>query len=509
MYCSDAKMAKKFVPKFSKTGERLKGNIIRGLLNKKGIEIDMGPGGLELETFREEDLINAATNAITKSKKQALQYGKSMGDDELRELLAKWLEKDGIEAEAKNVVITTGSQETLYAVSSIFLDDEKTVGVGLPTYLGFIQAAKSVGANFLGLPIDMDGINVDRLEEILGTLEKEERPMPNFVYAIPNFQNPSGVELSLKRREKLVDLANKFDFMILEDDPYGKIRFEGEHLPLLKAFDKEDRVIYTRSFSKYVAGGIRLAFAVAPDPIVDKLVLQLQNMRLMPPPLNQRILFDFMNENSIDEHIEKIIPVYKERRDIMIKTLEDYMPKEEGVEWSHPHGGFFLWLKLPDYLNTKKLLKKAQEGDAGVNFDFVPGYAFDYKGEGRLDNCMRLSYSVEAPEKIQKGIKALSDLVNKEIDIHNGKLKKTKKKFGFGRVIVDADLCKDCGSGREYYCISACSQDSLSISEELYQSRHFVQQTDPESCNSCGQCYEACPTDAITVLKLPKEKRAK
>ena len=287
----------------------------------------------------------------------------------------------------------------------VFINPGDHIVVESPTYLGALQAWNAYGAEYIQVACDEEGMCVDELEEAL-------RTGPKFIYVLPNFQNPTGVTLSLERRKKLVELADHYGVPIVEDDPYGQLRFEGEHLPSLVSLDSQYRgddgfytgnVIYLSTFSKLLAPGIRLAWVISPEQVIRKLVQAKQAADLNTAAFTQMVAYEVAKGGFLDEHVKYIIKVYKERRDMMLETMEETFPSE--VRWTHPLGGMFLWGILPEWMDAAEVLKIAIERKVA----FVPGAAFHPNGGGK--NTMRINFSYSTPEKIQEGITRLGVLL--------------------------------------------------------------------------------------------------
>ncbi len=364
-------------------------------------------GGLPApDVFPIEQFKEAADVVLTEMGDKALQYGTTEGYQPLREMIARNAAKYGIQITADNVLITSGSQQALDLLGRIFINRGDRVLVESPTYLGAIQAWNAYGVKYVTIPFDEDGMRTDMLEERLRTGIK-------FIYVLPNFQNPTGVTLSRKRRKQLVDMADNYGVPIVEDDPYGQLRYEGEHLPPVVVLDDEMRakevpiysgnVIYTSTFSKILAPGLRLAWVVAPVEVIKKLVQAKQGCDLHTSTLTQYLAYQVANTPWMKSHICMIRKVYGERREVMVKALEEHMP--EGVQWTHPKGGLFLWVTLPEGMDTGEIFKDAVEARVA----FVPGAPFHPQGGG--ENTMRLNFSNSKPELIQEGIQRLANVV--------------------------------------------------------------------------------------------------
>ncbi len=391
--------------------QSMKGSAIRELLKITQMpDIISFAGGMPApEIFPVEEFKQACTRVLDEHGPEALQYGTTDGYVPLREMIARHTNQYGIKVTAENVMITTGSQQALDLIGRIFINPGDRILTESPTYLGAIQAWTAYNAQYVTVPLDDHGIQVDKLEQAL-------RTGPKFMYILPNFQNPTGVTISLERRQELVNLADKYGVPIIEDDPYGQLRYEGKHLPALELLDDQlhanngsyhGNVIYLSTFSKTLAPGIRLAWVIATPEIIQKLVMAKQGADLHTSTFNQIVAYEVSRKGFLDEHIKKINTVYKERRDIMLEELENNMP--EGVKWTKPHGGLFLWVSLPEVCNTVEILPKAVEKKVA----FVPGTSFYPDGSGK--NTMRLNFSNAQPDKIRIGIRRLAETIKETI----------------------------------------------------------------------------------------------
>ena len=368
-------------------------------------------GGLPAsDLFPIEKFKEAADIVLTEMGHTALQYGTTEGYQPLREMIARNATKYGIQISSDNVLITSGSQQALDLLGRIFINRGDRVLVESPTYLGAIQAWNAYGVKYVTIPFDDDGMQTALLESRLRTGIK-------FIYVLPNFQNPTGVTLSRKRRKELVDKADSSFVLSRQDDPYGQLRYEGEHILPVVVIDDEMRakevpiysgnVIYTSTFSKILAPGLRLAWVVAPTEVIKKLVQAKQGCDLHTSTFTQYIAYQVANNPWMKTHIRVIRKTYKERRDIMIQALEQYMP--EGVRWTKPKGGLFLWVTLPEKIDTGAIFKLAVEARVA----FVPGGSFHPLGGG--ENTMRLNFSNAKPELIMEGIKRLAMVVKENL----------------------------------------------------------------------------------------------
>ncbi|HEX08578.1 MAG TPA: PLP-dependent aminotransferase family protein [Thermoplasmatales archaeon] len=393
---------------FSDRAKKFRKSEIRELLKvTESPDIISFAGGLpNPATFPIKELQDISNYILKNHGKEALQYGTTEGYRELRKILAERAYKDGINVTEENVLITGGSQQALDIIGKIFLEPGDTAIVGLPSYLGGLNAFRSYECNMVGIPLDKDGMIIDVLEEKIKELIKE-KIIPKFIYVIPTFQNPAGVVLSEKRRKKLLDIANEHDLLIIEDDPYSRLRYSGNPIKPLKSFDDEDRVIYMSTFSKILSPGFRLAWVIGDAEIIKKMVIAKQAMDLCTNTFTQHLAYEFIRRGSLDLHILKIIEIYKPKRDIMIKSIEEYFP--EGYTCNRPEGGMFAWVTLPEYIDTEKMFIEAIKEKVA----YVHGRAFYVDGSG--GNTMRLNFSYPSNEQIEEGIKRLAKVIEKEM----------------------------------------------------------------------------------------------
>jgi 2-aminoadipate transaminase len=310
------------------------------------------------------------------------------------------------------VLITSGSQQALDLIGKLLINNGDRILVEAPTYLGALQAFSVYGAQYVSVPVDDDGLLTDQLEPNL-------RSGPKFMYILPNFQNPAGVTLSAPRRHDLIALSDKYGIPIIEDDPYGQLRYEGEHLTPLVVLDRENlrrdngftlgNVIYLSTFSKTLAPGIRLAWIVAPEDVISKLVQLKQGADLHTSTFNQYVAYEVARDGFLDQHVKLIRQVYRERRDVMLHALKQFFPPE--VTWTHPQGGLFLWVTLPEGTDSQALFRAA----LAENVAFVPGDSF-YAGNGpEAGRHMRLNFSHSQPDLIEEGIRRLSIAVKRQL----------------------------------------------------------------------------------------------
>ena len=360
------------------------------------------------ELFPLKEVEEACIRVLRNRGSDALQYSTTEGYSPLRELIVEKMSRYGILATLDNVLITSGSQQALDLVGKVLLDPGDVIIVEAPTYVGAIQAFTAYQASYASVPLDDEGMVVDVLEQRI--IETH----PKFTYVLPNFHNPGGVTLSRERRERLVSLARQYGVPLVEDDPYGELRFEGEHVAPIVVIDAnrngEQRegyfkgdVVYMSTLSKTLSPGLRLGWIVAPVEVVDKLVQAKQGADLHTNTFSQMVAYEVIGDGFLEEHVRKIRDVYRQRRDAMLAAMEEYFPEE--VSWTRPQGGLFLWVKLPEAVDSQELLEKALQEKVA----FVPGTAFYADGRGR--DAMRLTFATCPTEMIDEGINRLGKAI--------------------------------------------------------------------------------------------------
>ena len=363
-------------------------------------------GGLPApELFPVKEMKAAVDKVFEEHGQEAMQYGAAKGVTALREVIQQHVkEKENVDSELDNVLVTTGSEQALYLVGKAFVDPGDTVLVEQPTYLCALDVFRSYGANFASVEMDEDGMKMDALEEAL-----KANLNTKLIYTVPNFQNPTGRTMTEERRKQLAELAEKYDVYVLEDNPYGEIRFSGQHVPAVKSFDKSGHVFYMSTFSKTLAPGFRLGWLVADKAVVNKLTVLKQSADLHTDNLAQFAVAQFFADNDVDAHVKEISALYGKRKDLMLEGIKKYFP--EGVKYTDPEGGMFLWVEVPGVDDTVELFKECLEHDVA----FVPGDPF-FAGEVQ-PGAFRLNYSNMKEDQIEVGLKrlgaALTAAVNK------------------------------------------------------------------------------------------------
>jgi 2-aminoadipate transaminase len=409
-------MTTPWMHRYAQRTQRMSSSAIRELLKLTAQpDIISFAGGLPApELFPIEEFRAATDRVLVRQGRQALQYSATEGYPPLREMIVRHMARYGIIVGTDNVLITTGSQQALDLAGKVLINPGDKILTEEPTYLGAIQAFTMYGAEYVPVPIDAEGLLTARLEDAL-------RAGPKFMYTLPNFQNPAGTTLPLDRRLELIALASRYGTPIIEDDPYGQLRYEGEHIKPLVVLDAEaehcesngrysGNVIYLSTFSKTLAPGLRLGWVVAPKDVIARLVQAKQGTDLHSSTLDQMVAFEVARGGFIDQHVRRIREVYRRRRDLMLASLERAFPDPAaGVRWTRPQGGLFLWVVAPEEIDTARLLDDAIREKVA----FVPGTAFYPLGGGR--NTMRLNFSNATEPMIEEGIARLARALEKRL----------------------------------------------------------------------------------------------
>ena len=387
----------------SDNAKNMRRSAIRDLLsvaNKPEI-ISFGGGFPNQDTFPVEDLKQIMNDLLTEEPHKVLQYGSTEGSVLLRQQLAKKYQADGLDVTEKNILITTASQQAIDLIARILINPGDTILCGLPSYLGALQAFYSYQANPVGIPKD------EHAEVVVKTLCALGKK-PKFIYAIPDYQNPTGVTMTMEQRMEIVEVAKKYDLIILEDSPYKEIRFDGESLPTIYSMCPE-RVILLGTLSKTFAPGLRLGWVLASEQVIEKIIVAKQSADLCTPILNQELAGRYIASGKFDENLKKTIALYRGKRDLMLECLDKYMP--EGVTWTKPDGGLFMLVTLPEGYDTRDLFDLAIK----ENVAFIIGEVFFCDGGGQ--NTLRLNFSYVSDEKMVEGVKRLARATKKLMGI--------------------------------------------------------------------------------------------
>jgi 2-aminoadipate transaminase len=382
-------------------------------------------GGLpETRTFPPELYAKLMADVAAESTARALQYGPTEGMACTVECIVEVMRSEGTSVDPDEVLVTTGGQQVIDLMCKAFIDPNDTIVAEAPTYPGAVPTFDAYQANVVQIEMDADGMPIDELERTLDRLQAEGRP-PKFIYTIPNFQNPGGVTMSLPRRHRLVEVARAREILVLEDNPYGMLRYEGDPLPTLHSLDAlvanrggaSDFVVYLGTFSKILSPGVRLGWAVAPRPVLEKLNLCKQGADLCSSPVTQLFVAAYFNERRAGArtptwraHLESLKHLYRARRDAMLEALEEHFGG--AARWTRPQGGLFIWATLPEYIDTTDLLARALESE-GVAF--VPGRAAYLDGSGA--SSMRLNFAGVAEEEIREGIRRIGKVVREQVGL--------------------------------------------------------------------------------------------
>jgi len=366
-------------------------------------------GGLPApETFPGEKLAEIAAEELRERPQDVLQYSTTEGSRRLRDAIVEWLEPQGVHATRDELLVTTASQQGLDLVCKAFLDPGDVLFCGLPTYLGAVQAFNLFQVDKVGVPLNEDGMDVDVLQRRIAEQRAAGKRL-KAIYVIPDFQNPSGITMSLERRKQLLEIAKREDLLIIEDNPYGHLRFAGTAIPPIASLDDEGRVVMMVTFSKVLCSGLRLAVMLARGVLMDALVRAKQATDLCTSKLIQIMAARYIEEVGLENHLETIRPIYRVKKEAMVRALETYMPKNAGIRWTNPDGGLFVWVWLPEGIDTEKLIDRAIEH----NVAFVPGASAFVDGSGK--NTLRLAFSLMDEEKIDEGIRRLAGVVEEAL----------------------------------------------------------------------------------------------
>ncbi len=389
---------------YSRTALDTKKSAIRELLKlaDRPEVISFAGGWPPPDQFPVDDLKRLFNKVLDERGRKVLHYSAAEGERPLKEELIRFMAKDDIHAEPENIVILTGSQQGLDMLPKAFVDRGDIVFMETPTYVGAIQAFGNYGANMVPVASDESGMIPEALAEAIAALRREgvgERM--KMVYLIPDFQNPAGTTMSEKRRIGVLDIAAQNGLLVIDDAPYRYLRFEGQNVPSLNTLDKSGNVVSLFSFSKMIVPGLRIAWMVGSKEVVDKFVTLKQSVDLCSAALPQHVLAEYMKAGLMEKYLPQFIENYRTKRDAMLEALDREMPKLEGLHWTRPQGGLFIWVTLPEKLDATELFRRAVAKDVA----FVDGTAFH--PQGGLKNCFRLNFSFVSFDLIREGIQRL------------------------------------------------------------------------------------------------------
>jgi 2-aminoadipate transaminase len=395
---------------FAERTKVMKSSAMRDLmaLTERDDVISLAGGMPDTSTFPADSYASLMSSVAVESCAKALQYGPTEGLALVKRCVVQVMAAEGMEIDPDEVLITTGGQQVIDLVCKTLLDPGDVVVTEAPTYPGAVPTFSTYQAEVVQVSMDRDGMCVDELEQILDGLEGAGR-RPKFIYTVPNFHNPAGVTMSLERRRELVRIAGERELLILEDNPYGLLRYEGTPLPTLRSLDDEF-VIYASTFSKILSPGVRLGWTAAPAPILQKMNIGKQAADLCSSSISQYFVGAYFESGPWEDYVRSLIEIYRRRRDVMLDALAEHFPRE--AEWTHPEGGLFIWATLPDYIDTTDLLARALREHVA----FVPGRAAYVDGRGGSE--MRLNFSGVDEDQIREGIRRIGEVVREQVDLY-------------------------------------------------------------------------------------------
>jgi len=390
---------------FSNRARQMKASDVRELLKllRQSDMISFAGGFPNTETFPVELIREICDDVLKEDGARILQYGITEGYQPLRESIAGRMRGKGMDVTDENVLVVSGSQQVIDLVGKVFIDRGETMIISAPTYLTALTGFRMYEASFDPIPIDDDNMRMDLLEESLKRHATEGK-VPKIVYALPNFQNPAGVTMPEGNRRRLVDLANEYDFLVLEDDPYGELRYVGDDIAPIKSFDDEGRVIYMSTFSKILSPGLRVGWVLAEPAILRKLIIAKQSADVCTNGLSQAIASEYISRGHVDPQISKIREIYGRKMRTMLKGMDEFMPEE--LRWTKPEGGMFIWATLPDGVSSTELLDRAVERKVA----FVSGRAF-FPDPDDGKSTMRLNFTHPSDEMIIEGLERLAGVL--------------------------------------------------------------------------------------------------
>ncbi|HWI22727.1 MAG TPA: PLP-dependent aminotransferase family protein [Baekduia sp.] len=395
---------------FAARTRQMRSSAMRDVMSlAQGSQIISLAGGLpDTSSFGSEHFA-ALMADVSKDAAAALQYGPTEGLRPLADVIAEVMAAEDTKIDPDDVLVTTGGQQVIDLMCKTFVDPGDIVIAEGPTYPGAVPCFSSYEADVIQIGIDEDGMRIDELEATLDKLAEQGRA-PKFIYTIPNFQNPGGVTMSLPRRKRLIEVARERELLVLEDNPYGLLRYEGDALPTLYSLDGGEYVIYLGTFSKILSAGLRLGWAVAPPPVYEKLNLGKQSSDLCTSSLAQHFVLAYFAEGRWESYLGELKETYRERRDTMLSALERHFPPQ--ATWTRPRGGLFCWATLPDFIDTTDLLARALREDVA----FVPGRGAYLDGRGAAS--MRLNFSGVTSEQIEEGVRRIGDVIAEQVDLY-------------------------------------------------------------------------------------------
>jgi 2-aminoadipate transaminase len=409
---SGARDLERYAGLFAQRAQAMKSSAMRDLMavTARPDIISLAGGLPDTSTFPAEDFAALMARVAVDASAKALQYGPTEGLDEVKDCIVQVMAAEDMEVEREDLLVTTGGQQVIDLVCKTLIDPGDVVVAEAPTYPGAVPVFVSYQADVVQIEMDDHGMRIDVLRAELDRLDREGRT-PKFIYTVPSFQNPAGVTLSLERRRQLVRIANERELLVLEDNPYGLLRYEGERLPTLYSLDRGEYVIYLGTFSKILSPGLRLGWTAAPAPVLDKLNLGKGGVDLCSATLSQLFVATYFAERDWRAYLRSLVDLYRHRRDVMLDALDEHLPRE--ATWTRPNGGLFIWARLPDYIDTTDLLARALREDVA----FVPGRAAYLDGRGGSE--MRLNFSGVSEDDIREGVRRIGKIVREQVALYS------------------------------------------------------------------------------------------
>ncbi|MFL5831194.1 MAG: PLP-dependent aminotransferase family protein [Solirubrobacteraceae bacterium] len=407
---STARDIERYAGLFAQRTKVMKSSAMRDLmaLTERDDVISLAGGLPDTSTFPPDSYAALMSTVAAESCARALQYGPTEGLQLVKRCIAEVMAAEGMDLDGDDVLVTTGGQQVIDLACKTLLDPGDVVVTEAPTYPGAVPTFCAYQADVVQVTLDREGMKIDELEDTLDQLERSGR-RPKFIYTVPNFHNPAGVTMSLERRRRLVQVASERELLVLEDNPYGLLRYEGDPLPTLRSLDDEF-VIYASTFSKILSPGVRLGWTTAPAPVLAKMNIGKQGSDLCSSSISQYFVAAYFDSGPWGDYVRSLIEIYRRRRDVMLDSLAEHFPRE--AEWTHPQGGLFIWASLPDYIDTTDLLARALQDHVA----FVPGRAAFVDGRG--GSSMRLNFSGVDEDEIREGVRRLGEVVREQVELY-------------------------------------------------------------------------------------------
>ena len=408
---STARDIERYAALFAERTKVMKSSAMRDLmaLTERPDVISLAGGLPDTSTFPPASYASLMSTVAAESCARALQYGPTEGLELVKRCIAEVMAAEGLGIDPDEILVTTGAQQVIDLVCKTLLDPGDVVVTEAPTYPGAVPTFSAYEAAVVQITMDREGMRIDELQATLDELERSGR-RPKFIYTVPNFHNPAGVTMSLERRRELVRIAGERELLVLEDNPYGLLRYEGTPLPTLRALDGGEFVIYASTFSKILSPGVRLGWTTAPAPVLQKMNFGKQSSDLCSSSITQYFVGAYFDSGPWEEYVRSLIEIYRRRRDVMFDALAEHFPRE--AHWTHPQGGLFIWATLPDYIDTNDLLARVLEEHVA----FVPGRAAYVDGRG--GSSMRLNFSGVGEDEIREGIRRIGEVVREQVALY-------------------------------------------------------------------------------------------